>query len=570
MSFDLEPNPFERSFADKKDPSTKNNGQPRSGSNKHDLQIPNISTIDATNQKLPGITPPLLTPGGRKLPPLTMSGHMLNPGTPGINLWNSLLTATSHHDGPQGQANHHGAVPANGAVNQGHASSEEAAAAANVSHQGQGNDLHDSNPQYNQFVTNLRNSGLTPNESNLRSGLTPGGINQPGYQFGGQVQYLNNPGMLANPMTPGLSSLLGYNQLHPEEVQNTSAETQTNNNAQQHPSAGVPSQIQQVAQPPLTQDTQQGNAKRSPPKRKASVSEKQQKRKKSEDSRPVPKTESSSDQVNDSQNENEDKRKVFLERNRVAASKCRKRKKQLMVKMEEELAFYSAGYRNLSSQVTQIRDQLVNLRGIIVAHKDCPKLAATVGGFEELQSVLQETNYVIQVTSRSGVNTALMPTTIPTTLNPTQDAEIRSNQPLPSSLPGSVAPHHIGGNQDQGRTSTRGSSDTTIPTEASAGITPSTGGHPISSHHSLTDLPAASQASMQNMQLDANHGGDLRTINSMSNLAAMGRQPPTFQNGGFRPAASMVDLGQLNEQQLTQHNFNVDQRGYVGLTQSQS
>lgn len=562
MTFDLEPNPFERSFADKKDPGTKNNGQPRSGSNKHDLQIPNISNIDATNQKLPGITPPLLTPGGRKLPPLTMSGHMLNPGTPGINLWNSLLTATSHHDGPQGQA---GTVPAPGAN---HASSEEAAAAASVSHQGQANDLHDSNPQYNQFVTNLRNSGLTPNESNLRSGLTPGGINQPGYQFAGQVQYLNNPGMLANPMTPGLSSLLGYNQIHPEEVQNTSGETQANNSTQ-NPSAGVGSQIQQVAQPPLAQEARQENAKKSPPKRKASVSEKQQKRKKAEDSKPATKTESSSDKASESQNENEDKRKVFLERNRVAASKCRKRKKQLMVKMEEELAFYSAGYRNLSSQVTQIRDQLVNLRGVIVAHKDCPKLAATVGGFEELQSVLQETNYVIQMTSRSGVNTALMPTTIPTTLNPTQEAEIRSTQPLPSSLPGSVAPHHIGGNQDEGRASTRGSSDT-IPTEASAGITPTAGGHPISSHHSLTDLPAASHASMQNMQLDANHGGDLRTINSMSNLTAMGRQPTAFQNGGFRPAASMVDLGQLNEQHLAQHNFNVDQRGYVGLTQSQS
>lgn len=508
-----------------------------------------------------------------------MAGHILNPGTPGINLWNSLLTATNHHDGPSGQSAQQNA-PANGTAASA-ATNEDGSAAP--PQQVAAHDVHESNPQYHQFVNNLRNTGLTPNESNLRSGLTPGGINQPAYQFGNHVPYLNNQGMLTNPMTPGLSSLLGYNQLHPEEVQGSS-EPQNNNQppaqqpqvqqVQQAPQVAQVQQVPQVQRIPQVPQATQSEPPSEPPsepkratKRKANGSDSQSKRKKLDD-KPV-KSDTKAEPSPEDQTE-DDKRKVFLERNRVAASKCRKRKKQLMIKMEEELAFYSSGYRNLSSQVTQIRDQLVNLRGILVAHKDCPKLASTVGGFEELQSVLQDTNYVIQLTSRSGANTALMPTTIPTTLNTAQENDIRLGQPVQAHLGRAVAPQHLGtSGLDPSGMTTRGSSDTTVPTEGSTNITPSNG-QPISSHHSLTDLPAAGQNAMQNMPLEAGQAGDLRAINSMSNLSNLGRQQTAYQNGSFRPAASMVDLGQLAEQQPGQHNFNVDQRGFVGLAQSQT
>lgn len=405
----------------------------------------------------------------------------------------------------------------------------------------------------------MRNSGLTPNESNLRSGLTPGGLTAPGYQFGNQAQYLNNPAMLANPMTPGLSSLLGYNQLPVEEVQTN---TENQGQAQNQPS------------PPAAEAPTTKPASKVAPKRKAPATDTLNKRKKEEKNTTTKQAETTGSQNEDE----EDKRKVFLERNRVAASKCRKRKKQLMVKMEEELAFYSSGYRSLSSQVAQLRDQLVNLRGIIVAHKDCPKLAPTVGGYDELQTVLQDTNFLIQMTSRTGVNNTLIPTTIPTTLNP-QEGNGRRSRPVPAAvplppqlqqqippqfqqqMPASVTPHHL---RDQTGSSTRGSSDSNVPTEASAGITP-VNHNPISSHHSLTDLPAHAQGGME-MSVESNNGGDLRTINSMSNLGAM--RQPAYQ-GGFRPAASMVDLGQLSEQQPNQTSFG-DQRGYVGVAQSQS
>lgn len=123
----------------------------------------------------------------------------------------------------------------------------------------------------------------------------------------------------------------------------------------------------------------------------------------------------------------DEKRKNFLERNRVAASKCRQRKKQLINKMEEELSYYSSGYRELSAHVSQLRDQLITLKGIIVGHKDCNMLAQSVGGFEQLNNIIQQANYVTQISCNTQQNITSMPSTIPTTLNNTQ-------------MPGNIAP----------------------------------------------------------------------------------------------------------------------------------
>lgn len=112
----------------------------------------------------------------------------------------------------------------------------------------------------------------------------------------------------------------------------------------------------------------------------------------------------------------EEKRKNFLERNRVAASKCRQRKKQLMQKMEDELAFYSNGYRQTSAQVTQLRAQLQKMKNILVAHKDCPALALSCGGVEHLQVILQEADQLTDNTVEAETQASSIPSTIPTTL----------------------------------------------------------------------------------------------------------------------------------------------------------
>ncbi|PGH18918.1 hypothetical protein AJ80_04338 [Polytolypa hystricis UAMH7299] len=68
----------------------------------------------------------------------------------------------------------------------------------------------------------------------------------------------------------------------------------------------------------------------------------------------------------------EEKRKNFLERNRVAALKCRQRKKQWLQNLQQKVEFFSNENEALSNTVTQLREEVVSLKQILLAHKDCP------------------------------------------------------------------------------------------------------------------------------------------------------------------------------------------------------
>jgi len=68
----------------------------------------------------------------------------------------------------------------------------------------------------------------------------------------------------------------------------------------------------------------------------------------------------------------EEKRKNFLERNRVAALKCRQRKKQWLQNLQSKVELYSNENDALSQQITQLREEVVNLKTLLLAHKDCP------------------------------------------------------------------------------------------------------------------------------------------------------------------------------------------------------
>ncbi|CAK7266466.1 Transcription factor [Sporothrix epigloea] len=68
----------------------------------------------------------------------------------------------------------------------------------------------------------------------------------------------------------------------------------------------------------------------------------------------------------------EEKRKNFLERNRVAALKCRQRKKQWLQNLQNKVELYSTENENLSTQINQLREEVVNLKTLLLAHKDCP------------------------------------------------------------------------------------------------------------------------------------------------------------------------------------------------------
>lgn len=85
----------------------------------------------------------------------------------------------------------------------------------------------------------------------------------------------------------------------------------------------------------------------------------------------------------------EEKRKNFLERNRsvqsrsggeshtdqlyrVAALKCRQRKKQWLANLQAKVELFSNENDTLSAQVGQLREEIVGLKSILLQHKDCP------------------------------------------------------------------------------------------------------------------------------------------------------------------------------------------------------
>jgi ATF/CREB family transcription factor len=68
----------------------------------------------------------------------------------------------------------------------------------------------------------------------------------------------------------------------------------------------------------------------------------------------------------------DEKRKNFLERNRVAALKCRQRKKQWLANLQNKVELYSTENDNLTAQISALREEVVNLKTLLLAHKDCP------------------------------------------------------------------------------------------------------------------------------------------------------------------------------------------------------
>lgn len=95
----------------------------------------------------------------------------------------------------------------------------------------------------------------------------------------------------------------------------------------------------------------------------------------------------------------EEKRKNFLERNRyvtkhpsfsnpstdtkssIAALKCRQRKKQWLANLQAKVELFSTENDALSQTVTQLREEIVNLKSLLLAHRDCPVSAAQgIGG----------------------------------------------------------------------------------------------------------------------------------------------------------------------------------------------
>jgi ATF/CREB family transcription factor len=56
----------------------------------------------------------------------------------------------------------------------------------------------------------------------------------------------------------------------------------------------------------------------------------------------------------------------------VAALKCRQRKKQWLANLQNKVEMYSSENDQLSNQISALREEVVTLKTMLLAHKDCP------------------------------------------------------------------------------------------------------------------------------------------------------------------------------------------------------
>ncbi|PWW72396.1 hypothetical protein C7212DRAFT_355066 [Tuber magnatum] len=106
----------------------------------------------------------------------------------------------------------------------------------------------------------------------------------------------------------------------------------------------------------------------------------------------------------------EEKRKNFLERNRVAALKCRQRKKQWLASLQAKVEIYSSENDALTAQVTSLREEIVSLKTLLLAHKDCPVARSNGGNMATLDMNTNMNNdygHVPMMTSHYGGMTGM-------------------------------------------------------------------------------------------------------------------------------------------------------------------
>ncbi|XP_040295562.1 cyclic AMP-dependent transcription factor ATF-2 isoform X2 [Bufo bufo] len=71
----------------------------------------------------------------------------------------------------------------------------------------------------------------------------------------------------------------------------------------------------------------------------------------------------------------DEKRRKFLERNRAAASRCRQKRKVWVQSLEKKAEDLSSFNGQLQNEVTLLRNEVAQLKQLLLAHKDCPVTA---------------------------------------------------------------------------------------------------------------------------------------------------------------------------------------------------
>ncbi|KAI9258540.1 hypothetical protein BY458DRAFT_517845 [Sporodiniella umbellata] len=91
--------------------------------------------------------------------------------------------------------------------------------------------------------------------------------------------------------------------------------------------------------------------------------------------------------------QNEEDRRDFLERNRLAALKCRQRKKQWLSNLQDRMDFLTQDNEQLEVETNQMKQEIAQLKQLLMSHKDCPKFNSA--SLSEKQYFQSESYYTV-------------------------------------------------------------------------------------------------------------------------------------------------------------------------------
>src|SRR5688572_8150243 len=86
----------------------------------------------------------------------------------------------------------------------------------------------------------------------------------------------------------------------------------------------------------------------------------------------------------------------------VAALKCRQRKKQWLASLQAKVELYSSENDALTAQVTSLREEIVSLKTLLLAHKDCPVARSNGGNIGAMDMTGNLTNDYPHVSMMAG------------------------------------------------------------------------------------------------------------------------------------------------------------------------
>uniref|UniRef100_T1J3S5 BZIP domain-containing protein n=1 Tax=Strigamia maritima TaxID=126957 RepID=T1J3S5_STRMM len=109
----------------------------------------------------------------------------------------------------------------------------------------------------------------------------------------------------------------------------------------------------------------------------------------------------------------DEKRRRFLERNRAAATRCRLKRKQFISNLERRADELSGTNVQLQNEVSSLRNEVAQLKTMLLAHKDCPVTLQQKGLVESSDLISghsSENMTTIEITSAEAIATTALTT----------------------------------------------------------------------------------------------------------------------------------------------------------------